>query len=128
MGTESKYYKEIIKKLEGVIRKKHFQFLLMGIQIFVLAVFSNFTFYSFLELILNFNSIVRTVLFILFLIIAGGLFLYFIVYPILKYFGFLRKENYSSAAKEVGRIIPNIKDDLLNSMQIVSEVKQKSCY
>jgi len=128
MGTESKYYREIINKLEGVIRKKHFQFLLLGIQVFVLVVFANFTFYSFLELIANFNSIVRTVLFVLFLLIAAGLFIYFIIYPILKYFGFLRKESYSSTAKEVGRNFPNIKDDLLNSMQIVSEVKQKSFY
>jgi hypothetical protein len=128
MGTESKYYKEILNKLEGVIRKEHFQFLLLGIQVFVLAVFANFTFYSFLELIANFNSIVRTVLFVLFILIAGGLFIYFIIYPILRYFGFLRKESYTSAANVVGKNFPNIKDDLLNSMQIVSEVKQKSFY
>jgi hypothetical protein len=128
MGTESKYYKEILNKLEGVIRKEHFQFLLLGIQVFVLAVFANFTFYSFLELIANFNSIVRTVLFALFVLIAAGLFIYFIIYPILKYFGFLRKKSYKSTAKEVGRNFPNIRDDLLNSMQIVSEVKQKSFY
>ena len=128
MGTESKYYKEILNKLEGVIKKEHFQFLLLGIQVFVLAVFANFTFYSFLELIANFNSIVRTVLFVIFILIAGGLFIYFIIYPILRYFGFLRKESYTSAANVVGKNFPNIKDDLLNSMQIVSEVKQKSFY
>ena len=128
MGTESKYYREIINKLEAVIRKESVQFLLLGIQVFVLAVAANFTLYSFLELIANFNSIVRTVLFVLLILIASGLFVYYIIYPILKYFGILRKETYSSAAEEVGKNFPNIKDDLLNSLQIVSEVKQKPYY
>ncbi|NNJ53398.1 MAG: hypothetical protein HKP17_09520 [Ignavibacteriaceae bacterium] len=128
MGTESKYYKEILSKLEGFIRKEHFQFLLLGIQVFLLVVIANFTFYSLLELIANFNSIVRTVLFILLILLAAALFLYLIVIPILRYFGILRNGTYKSAAQEVGKNYPDINDDLLNSIQLVSEEERKSFY
>jgi hypothetical protein len=128
MGTESKYYKEIIKKLEGFIRKEHIQFLLLGIQVFLLAVIANFTFYSFLELISNFSSIIRTVLIFLFAVLATSLFAYLIFFPLLRYFGRGRKETYLDTAIKVGNNFPEVKDSLHNSLQIVSEEKQKTIY
>ncbi len=128
MGTESKYYREILNKLEAFIRKEQFQFILLGLQVFVLAVVANFTFYSLLELIANFNSIVRTVLFLLLILLASGIFTYLIIIPALRFFGLFRKASYNQAAQEVGKNFPEIKDDLLNSMQIVSATEQKSIY
>ena len=98
MGSESKYYLELLKKLEGFIRKDYLQFLLFGIQAFIAAVLLNFTFYSFLELIANFNSTIRTVLFILFIVLALGLLFFFLVKPILKYVSTIRKETYFDAS------------------------------
>ena len=69
MGNESKYFSEVLKKLEGFIRKEYLQFLLFGIQAFVIAVLTNFTFYSFLELIANFSSTLRTILFVLLVLV-----------------------------------------------------------
>ncbi len=128
MGSESKYYLELLKKLEGFIRKDYLQFLLFGIQAFIAAVLLNFTFYSFLELIANFNSIVRTVLFILFILLALGLLFFFLVKPILKYVSTIRKETYFDAAVKVGTNFPEVKDELLNSMQLVSESEKVNLY
>ncbi|HSW56386.1 MAG TPA: DUF4175 family protein [Ignavibacteriaceae bacterium] len=128
MGTESKYYLELLKKLEGFIRKDYLQFLLFGIQAFVAAVLLNFTFYSFLELIANFNSTIRTVLFILFIVLALGLLFFFLVKPILKYIGSIRKEVYFDAAVKVGTNFPEVKDELLNSMQLISENEKVNLY
>ncbi len=128
MGSESKYYLELLKKLEGFIRKDYLQFLLFGIQAFIAAVLLNFTFYSFLELIANFNSVIRTVLFILFILLALGLLFFFLVKPILKYIGAIRKETYFQAAVKVGTNFPEVKDELLNTMQLVSENEKENLY
>jgi len=128
MGSESKYYLELLKKLEGFIRKDYLQFLLFGIQAFVAAVLINFTFYSFLELIANFSSTFRTILFILFILMALGLLVFFLVKPILKFISSIHKETYFDAAVKVGGNFPEVKDDLLNSMQLVSEDKKGTLY
>jgi len=128
MGSESKYYSELLKKLEGFIRKDYLQFLLFGIQAFIAAVLLNFTFYSFLELIANFNSVIRTILFILFILLTLGLLFFFLVKPILKYIGVIRKETYFQAAVKVGKNFPDVKDELLNTMQLVSENEKGDLY
>ena len=128
MGSESKYYLELLKKLEGFIRKDYLQFLLFGIQAFIAAILLNFTFYAFLELIANFSSTLRTVLFILFILLALGLLFFYLVKPILKYVGTIRKEAYFDAAVQVGSKFPEVKDELLNTMQLVSENEKGNLY
>lgn len=128
MVTDSKYYLDILKKLEGFIRKDYLQFLLFGIQAFVAAVLINFTFYSLLELIANFNSLVRTVLFILFILAAIVLLFFFLIKPFFNYIGAIKKENYFDAAVKVGIKFPEVKDELINSMQLVSENKKGILY
>lgn len=128
MGTESKYYLEVLKKLEGFIRKEYLQLLLFGAQAFIASVLLNFTFYSFLELIANFSSTVRTILFILFVLAALGFLFYFLAKPLIKYIGTIRKENYFTAAEKVGENFPEVKDELLNTMQLVSENEKANLY
>ncbi len=128
MGTESKYYLDVLKKLEGFIRKDYLQLIIFGIQAFVAAVLINFTFYSFLELIANFSSIVRSVLFILFILAAVVFLFYFLIRPLIKYVRKIQKEIYFSAAEKVGIKFPEVKDELLNSMQLVSENEKGSLY
>ncbi len=128
MSSESKYYKQLLKKLEGFIRKDYLQLLIFGVQAFIAAVLINFTFYSFLELIANFNSLIRTVLFLLFIIIVLLLFFFFLVKPVIKFIGTIKKEIYFDAAVKVGKNFPDIKDELLNSMQLVSGNEKDSLY
>lgn len=128
MGSESKYFVEVLKKLEDFIRKEYLQFILFGLQAFLIAVLANFTFYSFLELIGNFNSTLRTILFVLFVLVFIGLFIFLLIRPILKYFGAVKQETYFEAAIKTGKHFPEVKDDLLNSMQLVSEDKKSRLY
>lgn len=128
METESKYYNELIKKLEAYVKKEYLQLILSGIQTFILITLAAFVFYSFLELIANFNSTVRTVLFATLVLITGGLFYHFLLTPLLKFFGINRKESYFDAALKVGRNFPDVKDDLVNSMQLVSESRKETIY
>ena len=128
MGSESKYFVEVLKKLEVFIRKEYLQFILFGLQAFVIAVLANFTFYSLLELIGNFNSTLRTILFVLFVLVFIGLFIFLLIRPSLKYFGAIKQETYFEAAIKTGKHFPEVKDDLLNSMQLFSEDKKSRLY
>ncbi|MGB5287983.1 MAG: DUF4175 family protein, partial [Ignavibacteriaceae bacterium] len=48
--------------------------------------------------------------------------------PILKYFGAIKQEAYFEAAIKAGKQFPEVKDDLLNSMQLVSEDNKSNLY
>ena len=128
MGSDSKYYQELLKKLEAFIRKDYLQLLLFGVQAFISVLLINFTFYSFLEWIADFNSVVRTVLFVLFILVAIGLLFFFLMKPVLKYLGRIRNESYFDAAVKVGKSFPEVKDELVNSMQLIYENDKASLY
>ena len=128
MEGKSKYYLELLKKLEGFIRKEYLQLLLFGAQAFFAAIILNFTFYAFLELIANFSSTARTILFSLFILLSAGLLFFLLIKPLLKYIGSIRKEAYFSAAVKVGANFPEVKDELINTMQLVSENEKENLY
>ncbi len=120
MNTQSKFYKEIIYKLEQLVKREYLSHLLEGIQVALLIGIALFTFFSFSELAGHFTSLVRTILFFILLVIFTGSFIYLFVLPLLKYFNFLRKTDYYKAAQKVGDHFQSIKDDLVNAMQIIS--------
>ena len=128
MLKDSKYFSEVLKKLEAFIRKEYLQFLLFGIQAFIIAVLVNFTFYVFLELVANFNSTIRTILFALFVLVLVGLFIFLLIKPLRKYFGSINNETYFEAAEKAGKHFPDVRDELLNSMQLVSEENKNNLY
>ena len=102
--------------------------ILFGAQAFIIAVLANFTFYVFLELIANFNSTIRTILFLLFILVVVGLIFYFLFKPLRKYFGSINQEIYFDAARKTGDYFPEVRDELLNSMQLVSEESKEGLY
>jgi hypothetical protein len=61
-------------------------------------------------------------------LLALGLLFFFLVKPILKYIGTIRKETYFQAAVKVGANFPEVKDELLNTMQLVSENEKGNLY
>ncbi|HLG32124.1 MAG TPA: DUF4175 family protein [Ignavibacteriaceae bacterium] len=124
MGSNSTYFKEIITKLERLVKKEHLQTAITGIQLSAITGFAGFTFFSFVELIGNFISSVRTVFIFLFILIIIASATYLLIIPVLKYFKLFRKETYFETAKRVGNFFPSLKDDLLNAMQLVSAEKR----
>jgi len=128
MGKESKYYKEIISKIEKFVKKEYLHLVVTGILQTIIITVSAFLFFSILEFIGNFNSSVRTVfifiIVITFFFSAGN----YIVIPLLRYFNIFRKENYFDAAKRVGDFFPSLKDELINSLQLVTESSNKNLY
>ncbi len=128
MKSKSKYYLELLKKLERFIRKDNLQLLLFGAQAFLAVIIALFTFYTFIELIANFGSAVRTILFAIYILSAASSLFFLLIKPILKYIGSIRKETYFNAAIRVGANYPEVKDELINTMQLVSEDEKENLY
>ena len=122
------FYKEIISKLELLVKKEYFELLLFGLCAALIITIGTFTVFSLVEMIAYFNSTIRTVLFFIFLLISIGAISYLIVLPLLKYFNLIGSRNYFYSASKVGKYFPEIKDDLLNAMQLVSSDKTKTIY
>jgi len=128
MGSESKYYKEIVYKLERLIKKEYTLAASIGIQkSFSLAILI-FTLFVLAEMFAHFSSAIRTTLFLIFLFISAASLILLFIIPLLKYFKILRKTNYLETARRVGDKFPLIKDDLVNSMQLVLSEKAEAQY
>ena len=120
MNIESTYYKEIINRLEFIDRKEYLRLILLGFLKTGLIGISLFTLFSFAELLGNLSSLVRTILFFVFLITVLDLFLFNVIVPLFKYFKIFTERNYLETAGKVGNHFPGIKDDLKNAMQLVA--------
>ena len=128
MNPQSNYFKEIISKLERLVKREYLFSAFLGAQYSFIVGVSTLTIFSLFEMIWHFHSIVRTVLFFLFLVIFGSIFVYFFLLKILNYFHLFRKTDYFNTANKAGKHFPDIKDDLVNAMQIVSEKNEGKIY
>ncbi|MHB9012923.1 MAG: DUF4175 family protein [Ignavibacteriaceae bacterium] len=128
MNPQSDYFKETIFKLEQLVKREYLFSAFLGVQISFLTGVILFTIFSLVEMLWHFSSVVRTVLFFLLVVIFGAVFIYLFLLPLLKYFKLFRKADYFKTANKVGKNFPDIKDDLVNAMQIVSGQKNKNYY
>ena len=123
MSPVELHIEEIKEKLRKVVKKENVKSLLKKI-----IYFSIFTVVFSLILILaefigHFSSVVRTVLFWMFISLTAIAFLYFLVFPLLKIL-FPGKTDYIKSANYVGNYFDEIKDELTNVLQIFTDKKQ----
>ena len=128
MGSESKYYQEVLKKLEGFIRKEYLQLIIFGMQVFISIILLGFTFFALIELIGNFASIVRTVLFVVLTLGFFSLTFFFVLKPLFWLFKNISSKQYFDAAAKVGKDFPDVNDELINTMQLVTENENSNLY
>jgi hypothetical protein len=126
MGIESAY-NEIIKKLEQFNRKEFKVLASLGIQIVFLFALSAFFVFTLIETAANSNSIIRTIFFVVLLAISILSLTLLVVIPWLRYLKIFGKTDYDSAAKKVGEKFPEVKDELLNVLQLES-IKDNQLY
>jgi hypothetical protein len=126
MGIESAY-NEIIKKLERFYQKEFKVVAARGIQIAILLAIFSFFVFTLIELFANSNTTVRTIIFVLFIMVVIVSVSILFVIPLLKYFKLLSKPNYDDVAKKIGSNFPDVKDELLNVLQL-SKLQDKQLY
>ncbi len=128
MSKESTYYKEIIDKLSQLKKKEYTLFAYIGIQASFLIGLILFVFFSLLELIGNFSPAVRTYFFFFTLLVFLFALSFLFIIPLLKYSGIIGKTDFFGTASKVGKSFPNIKDDLVNAMQLASSDASGTIY
>ncbi len=128
MFKESKYYQEIIEKLEKLTKREYKNYALLGFQIALMFTLLVFLTFSFIELFIHSSGFIRTIFFSVFILLAIVTFVVLFVIPFLKSFNLFRKTDYQKVAEKVGRNFPEIKDDLLNAMQLVSGEDSEKVY
>lgn len=111
-------YDLLISKLDAFIRKYYKNRMIRG-GIFVLALMLlSYLFVAVFEYFGHFNSIVRTILFYLFLLVNLGIIINYIVIPLLKLYRIGPVISHEEAARIIGSHFKDVSDKLLNTLQL----------
>lgn len=125
---DSKHYNEITEKIDKFTFKERLHQALFGAQISAVIVLGLFLLLSLTEYFFRFSSTARTVLFFLFLVISLYSFYRFFLHPFALFIkGKIQKDRYSGA-KRAGEFFPEIKDELLNALQLLPVKGDKRYY
>ncbi len=117
---------ELKRKLEEFIRKFYLNQLMKGVFYGVGISALYFLLITFLELVGQFSSEVRTVLF--FTLLAGLVLILgnYILWPLSKLLGIGNRISYENAAKIIGQHFKQVDDKLINTLQLQSLNKSES--
>ena len=115
----------LIHKLDAFIRKFYLNQLVKGGIFFTLSFLFVYLFISFAEYIGNFNSTIRFILLLFWILSNLTALVYFIVIPLLKLYKIGKILSYKEAAIIIGKHFPNIQDKLLNAL-LLEEMSQQS--
>ena len=118
-------YQILIKKLDEFTRKYYRNKLVKGLILFLAIILFSFLVVTGLEYFGHFGQTIRTILFYLFIGLNTGVFITYIIDPILKILKIGRIISYEQASLIIGRHFPEIQDKLLNTLQL-NQVYQES--
>lgn len=111
-------YKLLIHKLDEFIRKYYKNRIIRGSIYFASIFLISVLFISSIEYFGHFNTAFRTVLFYLFTVINAAALAYWILFPVAKYAHLGKVISHNQAAGIIGKHFPNVKDKLLNTLQL----------
>ncbi|NJM79394.1 MAG: hypothetical protein HC854_06895 [Flavobacterium sp.] len=110
----------IFSKLESFIKKFYYNELIKGSILFIGLGLLYLIFILLIEHFLWLSTKGRTILFWLFILVELFLLIRFILFPIFKLFKFSKGINYKQASKIIGNHFDEVKDSLLNFLQLSS--------
>lgn len=111
-------YSLLIEKLDAFIRKFYLNALLRGVLYATAVVVALFTLINVGEYIFYFSTSLRKILFYGFLGISSAAVIGWVLLPLLHYFRLGKVISQEKAAQIIGNHFPNIKDKLLNILQL----------
>ncbi|MCX6246347.1 MAG: hypothetical protein NTW10_01325 [Bacteroidetes bacterium] len=111
-------YQILIRKLDEFIRKYYRNQLIRGSLIFLAVLFISYLLFVTLEYFWHFGTIPRSILFYLFLFLNGFALVGFVGVPLLKIGKIGKIISHEQAATIIGKHFSEIKDKLLNTLQL----------
>ena len=119
------HYKELIQKIDEFIRKYYLNKVIRGIIYLVSMFFAGYLLVTVSEYYGNFNPLVRSIVFYVFISINLLIFFSFILKPGLAYFQLGNLISHEKAAEIIGSHFTPIQDKLLNTLQL-NELKESN--
>ena len=116
----------LLDKINSFIRKFYLNRLIQGALIGALLLIAVFLLINTAEFLSWFSGDIRFYLFILLVIAASLLIASFFIIPLINLIRFRKKMSKEEAAVIIGRFFPEIKDKLLNTLQLVTENSMSS--
>ena len=108
-------------KLQEYKRKLYFGRLLKGLIVSLIVIVGLIVVSSALEFSFNFDTAIRKTLFFALLLLFIGAAIYWIIIPVLYLFGVFPQISDENASREIGEHFPEIKDKLLNTIQLAQD-------
>lgn len=118
MVNQKGSYDLLLKNLDRFIRKFYLNQLIKGSLFSTGIILGIFLVFSLLENYFYFDKPVRKLLFFGFLMASGISLYYFLLVPLLKYFSLGKRINHEQAASIIGDHFSDVKDQLLNILQL----------
>jgi hypothetical protein len=117
-------FKTITYKLQQFTRKYYVNELIKGIILFFSFGLLYLLFTLFLEYFLWLKPVARTILFWLFILVEVFLLVCLIAIPVFKLIGLQKGISFEDSSKIIGKHFPEVKDKLLNILQLQEEDNQ----
>ena len=114
------YLQEIKNRLKKVENKKQRHTAITGLLKSIAAISVVSFFIILLESVFHFHSLIRTVILFIFLLFGIALLIIRFFIPFLKSINIIGKINIYETAAEIGNYFPQIKDELLDVLQLAS--------
>ncbi len=118
MAINSSNYNLLISKLDRFIRKYYINQLIRGLLYTIGLSFGIFLIYSLLESQFFFNMATRKFLFISYVGTVALAFIFWIVFPLIRYFKLGRTISHDQAANIIGTHFSGVQDKLVNVLQL----------
>ncbi len=119
-------YQLLIEKLDSFIRKYYVNQLIRGVLYSIGLILFLFLVLNVLEYNFYFDTTVRKTLFYSFIGVSGAALIGWVILPILNYFSLGRVISHEQAAEIIGDHFTNVKDKLLNILQLKQQAEDDS--
>ena len=121
MQWNQNYYDELIHKVDAFTRKYYINQLIRGSLYFIGLVTVVFVAFNLLEHYFYFSKAVRKILFFSFIGLFGLSLWHWVITPMMHYFKLGKLISQEEAAKIIGTHFSNVKDKLINVLQLKSQ-------
>ena len=121
MDNKLSSYQILIEKLDRFIRKFYINKIIRGAILFSAILIALFLAFNLLESQFYFNRSIRKLIFYGFIGISLSALAYFVIVPLAKYFRLGKVLSHENAAIIIGNHFSNVKDKLLNILQLYGQ-------
>lgn len=115
---------EILSKLDDFIKKYYKNKLIRGVLYSIILLLSFFIVLSIVEYFGYYSSLIRSLLFYSYILIALTIIYSFICVPLFKILRIGRRLSYKEASNIIGSFFPEVSDKLLNLLQLQEKLKE----